>query len=69
MAHIYVCGTNYVYTISKVLNSFICLATQKMTYAHLKGKEKWGKVFPPSNQTMAQILAALAAVLAPGQQL
>lgn len=64
-----VCNINDVYTIAEVLNNFVSLATQKVTYAHLKGKKKWGEVFPPSNQTMAQILATLAAVLAPGQRL
>lgn len=58
-----------IYTLSEVLNNFISLATQKMTYTHLEGKKKWGEAFSPCNQTMAQILATLAAVLAPSQQL
>lgn len=64
----YACDINDVYTISEVLNNFVSLATQKVTYAYLEGKKKWEEIFPPSNQTVAQILA-LAAVLAPGQQL
>lgn len=35
-----VCDINYVYTVSEVLNNFISLATQKMTFAHLKENKK-----------------------------
>lgn len=38
-----VCDINDVYAISEVLNNFVSLATQRVTYGHLKGKEKMGR--------------------------